>query len=260
MGVYNLNNKLPSRLLTSDMQNCIRLRQDIHTQFDTGCFVFIPKCGSSHIHFLMLSHDYGRLYHNRESELIAVPAAFLYARFAWAILPLAQAFTSRVGVKVCVWCAVENDWVEKEVVADPPRSPAKRLRRAGPVADNDGRKKTQVGSREGSRDSNTNALDERYNHRKRAFDQIGGFLPSLSIVGDSANHPLVLADPQHAWDNVNWHPETDHVQSIKEAYLSAREPLHCVEVGRQIRMMERGIMLWEGEAASNYESSEESWE
>lgn len=94
----------------------------------------------------------------------------------------------------------------------------------------------------------------------RSTKLVGSFLPSLSIVGDSANQLLVLADPEHAWDNVNWHPETDHVQSIKEAYLSAREPLHCVEVDRQIRMMEGGIVLWEGEAASNYESSEESWE
>lgn len=113
MEVYNRNRHLPSHLITSDIQNCLRLRSDIHGQLDAGAFVFVPKCATSRIHFLKETREYGVLLHNRETEQFRVSPEFVYARFAWTILPLAQAFATKPGVKVSVWSAEKNHWEEQ---------------------------------------------------------------------------------------------------------------------------------------------------
>ncbi|KAL0630932.1 hypothetical protein Q9L58_010220, partial [Maublancomyces gigas] len=112
MEIYNLNAGLPNHLLTSDIQNCLRLRSDIHSQLDAGNFVFVPKCGTSCIHFLTPTHEYGRLLHNRKTEEFNVAPEFVYARFAWAVLPLAQAFAAKIGVKLRVWSTAQHSWEE----------------------------------------------------------------------------------------------------------------------------------------------------
>lgn len=142
MEIYNLNAGLPSHLLTSDIQNCLRLRSDIHSQLDAGNFVFVPKCGTSCIHFLTPTHEYGRLLHNRKTEEFDVAPEFVYARFAWAVLPLAQAFAAKIGVKLRVWSTAQHTWEEilrgpmmpHDSMLPPDIIPQKRSRTEGSVS------------------------------------------------------------------------------------------------------------------------------
>lgn len=134
MDVYNRNPQLRNPLITSDTRNCLRLRIDIRSQFDSGAVTFVPKCGTSRAHFFTETKQYGPLLHNRETEEFCVAAQFVYARFAWAVLKLAQSFG---GMKARVWSAERNDWVEKMLEDStsskvdtncPARSPRKRPR------------------------------------------------------------------------------------------------------------------------------------
>lgn len=45
-----------------------------------------------------------------------------------------------------------------------------------------------------------------------------------------------------------WHPDTERLQKIGDAYLSAREPLHEQEQKRQLAILDRGGILYDGEA------------
>lgn len=45
-----------------------------------------------------------------------------------------------------------------------------------------------------------------------------------------------------------WHPDTERLQKIRNAYLSAREPLHEQEQKRQRAIWDRGGVLYNGEA------------
>lgn len=137
MGVYNRNPQLKSPLITCDTRNCLRLRSDIRNQLDLGAFVFVPKCGTSRIHFLAETQEYGRLLHNRETEEFCLGPQFVYARFAWAVLHLAQPFREKDGMKLHAWNAERNEWEGKAVntSASPKvhtyataRSPQKRRR------------------------------------------------------------------------------------------------------------------------------------
>lgn len=45
-----------------------------------------------------------------------------------------------------------------------------------------------------------------------------------------------------------WHPDVKRLQKLREAYLSAREPLHEQEQKRLRAIMDRGGILYDGEA------------
>lgn len=110
MDLYNCNPSMPKNLQTSDVENLICLRIDMHSQFDSANMVFVPKCHTSRIHFLRERRHYGPMLQNRETERFRISPEFLYARFAWAVPPLARGFAARVDVKVHVWNTVLKAW------------------------------------------------------------------------------------------------------------------------------------------------------
>lgn len=112
---YNTNSSLPTTHITLDVENCIRLRGDIRTAFNRGDFTILPKCGSYYIHFLRRTGDYGNLYHNRKSYDIKVGPEFLFAHFAWTILPMASTFARRAGTHILVRSSSEDTWKETVV-------------------------------------------------------------------------------------------------------------------------------------------------
>ena len=102
MGQYSDNEALSGPWVTDDVSNAIALRSDLHTAFDDRKFVLVPKGSCWVPHFLSLTNDLGRLYHNTSLKLDkGVSRCFLLARFAWAIFPLIQKFMLR-GVARCV--------------------------------------------------------------------------------------------------------------------------------------------------------------
>lgn len=274
MEVYNLNASLPKHLLTSDIENCICLRTDIHSLWDSAAFVFVPKCASSRMHFLTVTRQYGPLLHNRQTEEFRVSNEFLYARFAWAVLPVAQTFAAKVGVKVSVWNGDQNVWVDRVNEPDVPRSPRKRQRlehrenqspasatgtsvqdRVDGPNDAGGqspeRNRAFTPTRHGHRrpppsPTKTPPSDNRgYEGRKRVFDGIGmGIVLCRRVVLTGF---AVSRDPAIAWEKLSWHPDIERLERLKDAYLTENEPLHKQEVNRQIAVLERGGFLFDDE-------------
>lgn len=87
---------LLARYPTPDIGNGIRL----HLLFDSRAFIIIPKASTWRVHFLNITTDYGRLFHNRKTLTITLPREFMFARFAWAVIPFAKGFATRLGFKV----------------------------------------------------------------------------------------------------------------------------------------------------------------
>ncbi|ESZ98361.1 hypothetical protein SBOR_1239 [Sclerotinia borealis F-4128] len=102
---YNINPLLSTAQLMEDTANALLLRQDLHYQFDTHTFVFVPKKvrGKEETpfvtHLLVPSQELGILHHNmRLKPILDVDIAFLFARFAWSIFSLLSDFID-IGVK-----------------------------------------------------------------------------------------------------------------------------------------------------------------
>lgn len=134
MHVYNLNRNLSLQYLTCDMKNCLRMRQDLHTIFDSKAFVLVPKMGSSHVHFLSAGPNYTKLYHNCMTEDLDLAVEFLYARFAWAVLQMVVNFVSRRNVRIQIFNSETMDWEtttagEAAIEDAAARTPTKRRRR-----------------------------------------------------------------------------------------------------------------------------------
>jgi hypothetical protein len=80
-----------------DPANAMLLRADLHIAFDKPRVAFVPKPaadGSMRLvaHLLENSSELEHLYHNRELHPTAVGINMLYARFAWSIFTLLDAF------------------------------------------------------------------------------------------------------------------------------------------------------------------------
>jgi hypothetical protein len=80
-----------------DTANALLLRADLHIAFDKPRVAFVPKPvtdGSMRLvaHLLEYSPELEHLYHNRELHPAAVGIEMLYARFAWSIFTLLDAF------------------------------------------------------------------------------------------------------------------------------------------------------------------------
>lgn len=110
MDIYNLNRGLHGRYVTSDVQNCVLIRQDLLTIFDSKAFVLVPKMGTMFVHFVKNGPNYAPAYHNCTTVKMDVAAEFLYARFAWAILPLVSNFASKPQVRIKVFNPDISDW------------------------------------------------------------------------------------------------------------------------------------------------------
>lgn len=232
MQQYNLNLTLSSAYITSDIENCLRLRGDVHTSLDRGDFVIVPKCGSSYVNMLKRTVEYGRLYHNRATQDIHVTCEFLYARFAWAVLPMASVFASREGVHVQNYDSASNSW--QPALAQ--QAPNKRRRGNGTQGP-----ATSVSSVEVP----APALDG--NRTNTVGLRSGGFRPPPP---SEVFEKMVTAFPQRSWEHLKWHPETPRMNVLREDYLCAHEPLHAAEVKRQNSVLGSDVMLWESSSDS----------
>jgi hypothetical protein len=80
-----------------DTANTLLLRADLHIAFEKPRIAFVPKLaidGSMRLvaHLLEYSPELEHLYHNRELHPTAVGVDMLYARFAWSVFTLLDAF------------------------------------------------------------------------------------------------------------------------------------------------------------------------
>jgi hypothetical protein len=80
-----------------DTANALLLRADLHIAFDKPRIAFVPKPvtdGGMRLvaHLLEYSPELEHLYHNREVHPTAVGVDMLYARFAWSVFTLLDAF------------------------------------------------------------------------------------------------------------------------------------------------------------------------
>jgi hypothetical protein len=80
-----------------DTANALLLRADLHIAFDKPRIALVPKPatnGSMRLvaHLLEYSPELEHLYHNRELHTSAVGVDMLYARFAWSVFTLLDAF------------------------------------------------------------------------------------------------------------------------------------------------------------------------
>jgi hypothetical protein len=80
-----------------DTANALLLRADLHIAFDKPRIALVPKPatdGSMRLvaHLLEYSPKLEDLYHNRELHTSAVGVDMLYARFAWSVFTLLDAF------------------------------------------------------------------------------------------------------------------------------------------------------------------------
>ncbi|KAJ9654759.1 hypothetical protein H2201_008950 [Coniosporium apollinis] len=109
MGDYNLNDTLADEVITDDISNAIGLRPDIHKAFDDRRFVIVRKHGQWVVHFINLTQNLGRRYHNIPLKLqTGVSARCLLIRFAWAIFPSVKKFLTR-GASHAVRIRVQED-------------------------------------------------------------------------------------------------------------------------------------------------------
>ena len=140
MWVWNQNQNLNNTNRTRDPANCVLLRSDLHKTFDDRIWVFYPKERDTFVaHFLQTAPDQAALYHNVATHSLQCEPRFLYARFAWAILPSLGGYLSGSKPRrVKIWNETDADWKEEvlhgeklreRVSGSRSRSPRKRARR-----------------------------------------------------------------------------------------------------------------------------------
>lgn len=92
MAEYCLNQTLYNEYVTDDIANAIPLRHDIHDVFDDQKIAFVPRDGVWKIHFFGVTNTLGRKYHDSPTQSLKVDRAFILARLAWTVFPLARQF------------------------------------------------------------------------------------------------------------------------------------------------------------------------
>lgn len=234
--------------MTSDIENLLFLRTDIHMQLDSGNLVFVPKAGTSRVHFLTETRQYGPMLHNRATEQFRIAPEFLYARFAWAVLPLAQAFAEKPGVKIRLWSAEQATWEDKVNPTEEPAPPRKR-----PRLETRGSK--GVADRSASKDSSADtSLQDRGSHHHPSTPPSHQSSPSPTWTPRAGYERrrmifdgIVSRDPASAWESLHWHPDAERLEVMKDAYLKAHEPLHDKEMQRQMAILMRGHAVYDDE-------------
>jgi len=120
MSAYASNKQISDSNPTTDIDNLLALRKDLHSAFDKRVFVFVPKTnfGAFYVHFLARTPDFCPIYHNREVAALSsvISPQFLFARFAWAIFPLAKAFIKRSGIRITTWNNISGKWEAQQSV------------------------------------------------------------------------------------------------------------------------------------------------
>ncbi|KAF8241557.1 hypothetical protein K440DRAFT_241928 [Wilcoxina mikolae CBS 423.85] len=120
MSAYASNKQISDSNPTTDIDNLLALRKDLHSAFDKRVFVFVPKANSGvfYVHFLARTPDFCPIYHNREVAALSsvISPQFLFARFAWAIFPFAKAFIKRSGIRITTWNTVSGKWEAQQSV------------------------------------------------------------------------------------------------------------------------------------------------
>lgn len=81
MSMFNLNEDAPPKYISCDVENCLLLRPDLHTAFDSKQFISVVKCRSWRIHFLTITADYGRLFYNRKLLVLQVSLQLLMGHY-----------------------------------------------------------------------------------------------------------------------------------------------------------------------------------
>lgn len=261
---FNLNGALSHQYVTCDIANCLRLRQDLHTLFDTKSFTIVPKNATPVVHFLVQGASYCKEYHNRPTSPLSVNPAFLYARFAWAILPLIVNFARRREVRITVYNEDTTSWenttageVAKKALAD--STPKKRRRRA---RDDDAETEEAEEAGPAEPASVTHAPTHPSSVTEKLtdiFHKIGTPPPSPTPcpshlpLADSHHH-VVAKNPEFAWEGLGWHPDSDRAEQMRQKALAQREPVrHRLEIKRQREMYARYGALWDDEVASDSE-------
>ncbi|KAI0570125.1 hypothetical protein TUN199_11183 [Pyrenophora tritici-repentis] len=83
-----------------DTGNAMLLQASLYIAFNRPRFVFVPKPSGNDggmrlvLHLLEPSAEFAHLYHNRELQQSDVDIEILFARFAWTLFPLLEAFLS----------------------------------------------------------------------------------------------------------------------------------------------------------------------
>ena len=84
MGQYNY----AGTSSTTDPNNLILLRRNIHFNFNRKDFALVPKCGKSVVHYLSFKDPTTIAFHNRETGNLAICKQVAFARFAYTLFPL----------------------------------------------------------------------------------------------------------------------------------------------------------------------------
>ncbi|KAF8454632.1 hypothetical protein BDZ91DRAFT_747451 [Kalaharituber pfeilii] len=211
MRVYNDNQSLSPHHQLNDQRNCLLLRSDVHQVFnDRRSFVFVPKAGKIVNHFVTKTHDLGSLYHNRELGVLQVPAEFIFARLAWAIIPMSIAFTTTEGRRIKIFDAETHSY--KDVTYD---VPAGRYRGLPGMQSHDAREEQK------SSDDVMSDSDDIEN-RSEAEDEEEARLNAVF-------HTL---SPEARY-NAGYYPGVLEMERLKEEYLRRHEgQLHEQEMKR----------------------------
>lgn len=130
MDHYNENRNLAGDSVTDDISNAIALRSDIHTLFDSGSFVIVPKELRWVAHFCRFTNTIGSLYHNTPLEMaLDVSPEHLLVRFAWTVFPYVKKFME-MDLDRSVRLLIKEDGVIKEVVQTMKGNDLKERRRS----------------------------------------------------------------------------------------------------------------------------------
>ncbi|KAI9767866.1 MAG: hypothetical protein M1840_005359 [Geoglossum simile] len=114
MDLYNLQPQSAGLYIVDDVHNALRLRLDLHKDFDNRKFLFVPKPASRGALALVTqvlspTHELGRLYHNTETQpMRGISIEFLFARFAWTIFPSTSPFLIGGAPRLLVRFQVET--------------------------------------------------------------------------------------------------------------------------------------------------------
>ena len=115
MGQYNRSYAISD---TTDPNNLILLREDIHSAFDNKSFILVPKEGKLVVHFLRYLPPVTDIFHNREIGEMDVSKEMAYARFAWSLFPLIGGgnISKRTsGIFISVYDITGNQYLTKKM-------------------------------------------------------------------------------------------------------------------------------------------------
>ncbi|KAF8423065.1 hypothetical protein EV426DRAFT_603704 [Tirmania nivea] len=243
MSLFNLNQALSLAYITSDVLNCLLLRDDVYRVFADAKLVIVPKNGKYVSHFVQQTTNLGHLYHNCETWELGVRAEFLYARFAWTVLKLHGLFLS----------------THKPASDQSPPSDDH-----GRVNENDSRgrgrgrgrglsrgRRSRGGGRSGKGHPAPQRSSERLKLKERERGKGNQNSSSISLVeawkkAYPGLGPEISCTEDPAWNSATWYPGVEVYEGIRERALAEREPeLHREECARVDKLLREGGVLWD---------------